>query len=477
MLEYLNRIEFFQLSILLLVTSIIYICFIKLVKYTNFVRKVRKLPSIQPLRFLIGNLYEIWINRSNFTEFYLSVSKMTNERGGLCVLWKSYRPTVFITSWEYSSRILRNRKFLNRGATEKYSKDMGIFSLRGEEWRARRALISPSFAPNVIKSFIPKISKNVNNLISVLESLDGHIIEPRATFEPHILSMILETSLGFEDDMNDGERSEILDAMRKILKHLTNTIFAPPMWIAPLRKIFTLIDGTETVVRKLFKFSKHIIDSRMEEISTNGDKSGKLSTSKRRNQALLDFLLGAFIHGTADGKHSIDHKALTDELRTVMLTNYETTLSSSIWLMHSMASNPIIQEKLFRELSELDETEEAITISRINEFTFLDQCVKENLRIYPPLCIVEREMSEDTQLDGYLIPKGAQTLIAIYSIHHDERIYPDPEKFDPTRFELDNSDKIPAGAFIPFGDGPRRCIGERLGLLINKIIISKIIKM
>ncbi|XP_074592910.1 cytochrome P450 4V2-like [Brevipalpus obovatus] len=473
---YLNRADFIQLSILLLVISIIYICIVELMKHTNFVRKVRKLPSIQPLRFLIGNLYEIWINRSNFTDLYLSVSRMTNERGGLCVFWTSYYPAVLITSWEYASKILRNKKFLSRGVPETFPRGIGILSIRGEEWRARRALISPSFAPNVIKSFIPKISENVNNLISVLESLDGNIVEPIATFEPHILSMILETSLGFKDDMDDEERSEILNSMRKIVIYLISTTSTPLMWIKPLRKIFMMIDGTETALRKLFKYAKHIIDSRMEEFSTNENKSRELSYSKRRNRALLDSLLEVFIHETVDGKHSVDHKVLIDELLTVMITNYETTLSSSIWLMHSMASNPTIQEKLFQELSEFDEPEEAIEISRINELTFLDQCVKENLRIHPPVCIVGREISEDTQLDGYLIPKGTQTLAAIYSIHHDERIYPDPEKFDPSRFEPDNSDKIPSGAFLPFGDGPRRCIGERLAILGNKIIISKIIK-
>ncbi|XP_074604015.1 putative cytochrome P450 6a13 [Brevipalpus obovatus] len=159
-----------------------------------------------------------------------------------------------------------------------------------------------------------------------------------------------------------------------------------------------------------------------------------------------------------------------------MAASYEGIIISTLWFMYNMSKNPDIQEKLFEELSNFDESNESMIASQINELTFLDQCVKANLRIYPPLACLPRKTSEEIGINGYSLPEGTLTLTAIYSIHHDEKIYSDPNQFDPSRFDPENITKIPPGAYIPFGDGPRRCIGERLGLLGSKIIFSSIIK-
>ncbi|XP_074596472.1 cytochrome P450 4c3-like [Brevipalpus obovatus] len=141
-----------------------------------------------------------------------------------------------------------------------------------------------------------------------------------------------------------------------------------------------------------------------------------------------------------------------------------------------MANNPDIQQKLHEHLSDFDEKNKNMTLEQLNELTFLDQCIKENLRISPPVANIVRIVGQDTLLDGHLVPKNLLSLTFVHAIHHDEEIYPDPEVFDPSRFEPENFAKIPPGAFIAFGDGPRHCIGDRLAILESKIIFSNIIK-
>jgi len=141
-----------------------------------------------------------------------------------------------------------------------------------------------------------------------------------------------------------------------------------------------------------------------------------------------------------------------------------------------MAHNPDTQQKLYEELSDFDESNENITIAQINELTYLDQCVRENLRIHPPGATIVRMVDEDVPIGDLVLPQGALTVTFIHAIHHDKRIYPNPDKFDPSRFEPENFAKIPPGAYIPFGDGPRRCIAERLALLESKLIFSNLVK-
>ncbi|XP_074592911.1 cytochrome P450 4C1-like [Brevipalpus obovatus] len=449
----------------------------KLLDYYVFVRRIRRLPRISPHRFILGNSYEFWTN-PNFTEYYQSMTRETENKGGMAVLWISYYPILLITSWKHTPRILGNRKFLSRGWPSKKLTGgfNGLISLEDSRWKAHRALISPSFSPKILDSFIPTLIKYTQNIVADLEKSRGKIIDPMPIFEHHIISILLETSLGLNDEMNDEERLDLKSCMKNLINSNIDFITQSFILLAckkTLLKLSGWIRSEESDKRKFIRYAMRIIKFRLSKFHGKRDDTS-YETQRNRDRAFLDSLLSSQIDQT--GKDSIDYRWLINELANIMEASYETIIISTLWFLYNMSNNPDIQEKLFEELFDFDESNESMTASQINELKFLDQCVRENLRIHPPVACLSRRISEEIEINGYSIPAGTLTATSIYSIHHDGKIYPDPEQFDPSRFDPDNITKIPPGAYIPFGDGPRRCIGERLGLLESKIILSSIIK-
>lgn len=98
-------------------------------------------------------------------------------------------------------------------------------------------------------------------------------------------------------------------------------------------------------------------------------------------------------------------------------------------------------------------------VKHLNELKFLERCIKEGLRLYPSIPMIARVMEENTEVNGYILPRNAPVHIHIFDIHRNEKHWPDPEKFDPDRFLPENCVNRHPFSFVPFSAGPRNCIG------------------
>jgi cytochrome P450 family 3 subfamily A len=116
-----------------------------------------------------------------------------------------------------------------------------------------------------------------------------------------------------------------------------------------------------------------------------------------------------------------------------------------------------------------------VNYESIGEMKYMDMVIDETLRLYPPANRSDRVASNDYEFNGIKIKKGQIITVPIYALHHDADIYPDPELFDPERFNEDNKKKRDNVAFLPFGTGPRNCIGMRFALMEIKLLLSKIL--
>lgn len=111
----------------------------------------------------------------------------------------------------------------------------------------------------------------------------------------------------------------------------------------------------------------------------------------------------------------------------------------------------------------------------MSDMKYLERVIKEAMRLYPPVPIIGRKLSEDVQLDGYCIPAGCMIKIDLYNLHRDPRYFVDPEKFDPDRFLPEFSNRHPY-AYIPFSAGPRNCIGQKFASYEEKAVICAIMR-
>ena len=157
-------------------------------------------------------------------------------------------------------------------------------------------------------------------------------------------------------------------------------------------------------------------------------------------------------------------KRVRDEALTFMLAGHETTANAMSWLWYLLARNPDARDRMLAEIDDVLGGRRP-TADDLTRLPWTTACVQESQRYFSAVWIIAREAVEDDVIDGHHIRPGTTVLIPIHHIHHDERWWPDPETFDPTRFIGDAVKDRPRSAYLPFGGGRRICIGQSFALM------------
>lgn len=172
-------------------------------------------------------------------------------------------------------------------------------------------------------------------------------------------------------------------------------------------------------------------------------------------------------------------EVITAQAFIFFLAGFETSSNAMSLLLYEICLNPDIQSKLRNEINTVLKAHDGkITYDSIKEMEYLDQVLSETLRKYPPVPLLTRKCTKTYKVPNsdLVIEKGKHVLIPIYSYHNDPEYFPEPEKFDPERFSKANKDKIRPFSYIPFGEGPRNCIGLRFGNMQAKVGLVILLK-
>ncbi|MFO7679335.1 MAG: cytochrome P450, partial [Chloroflexota bacterium] len=198
----------------------------------------------------------------------------------------------------------------------------------------------------------------------------------------------------------------------------------------------------------------------------------------------------------------LDDDLIRDQLLTMLIAGHDTSTALLAWVWYLLGSNPeamaqakaevdsvfgqplTVNRELFSEngLRNADDgtrmTEHAPTIEQINQLTYLDMVIKEALRLYPPIHVGNRRALEDMTLLDYDVPQDTRVMYSIYLSHRDERYWDEPEKFCPHRFDKNESEQgeRPSLTYIPFGGGPRNCIGAAFAQVESKVVLARILQ-
>lgn len=159
------------------------------------------------------------------------------------------------------------------------------------------------------------------------------------------------------------------------------------------------------------------------------------------------------------------------------LAGYETTGSTLSFCLYELATNPDIQEKLYQEIKSVVNSGQKLDYNNVMKLEYLDAVISETLRLHSPALILSREASEDYYIPEYdfTVKKGLAIMIPVYAIHHYPQYYKNPEIFDPERFMPENRQSIVPYTYLPFGGGPRNCIGMRFAMSESKLSLAQII--
>ncbi|RZC34351.1 p450 domain containing protein [Asbolus verrucosus] len=168
---------------------------------------------------------------------------------------------------------------------------------------------------------------------------------------------------------------------------------------------------------------------------------------------------------------------LVDETQTILAAGTNSTALTNSFFMLMMAIHQDVQEKIYQELFTIfGEDNRDVTLEDLAQMTYLERSIKETMRLFPAVPIIGRSIDKDFILDGYVLPKGSSLLIPIAVVHRDPSIWKIPLKFDPDRFLPEEFQKIPRGAYMPFGLPPRNCIGSKFAMVSMKVVLSTILR-
>lgn len=332
---------------------------------------------------------------------------------------------------------------------EKFLGD-GLLTTEGEAWKRQHKLVLPAFHRKRIAAYAETMTSFTHRMIAAWE--DGE----RRDFDEDMVQLTLEivAKTLFDADVQDGAElvGEAMHVIqREMLEHIHMPVPVPRWWpSARNRRKLAAIADMEGVVRT-------VIEARRASGEDHGD--------------LLSMLLLA----TDEEGHSLSDTEVRDQAMTLFFAGHETTAHAMTWMWYLLARNPRVTERLVAEIDRVTGGED-LALGHLSELPFLEQTVKEAMRILPSVWVFMKETTEDVEIRGFRIPKGSPIMISPYVTHHDARWYPSPETFDPDRFEKDRARDLPSGAYIPFSGGSRICIGKAFAMMEAQLVIGSLLQ-
>ena len=170
---------------------------------------------------------------------------------------------------------------------------------------------------------------------------------------------------------------------------------------------------------------------------------------------------------------ALDRKRTRDELMTLLLAGHETTAATLTWTWYLLALHPEVERRLHAELDDMLAGRRP-TAADLPKLVYTKMIVSEVLRLYPPVWLLPRQAIEADRLGQHVIPANSDALVCVYTIHRHPQFWEDAERFDPERFGPDKAAERVAHSYLPFGAGPRTCLGSRFGLMEVMLVVAAI---
>ncbi|XP_056416274.1 cytochrome P450 3A4-like isoform X2 [Hyla sarda] len=343
-----------------------------------------------------------------------------------------------------------------------------------EQWKRIRTVLSPTFTSGKLKQMFPIIKQYGDLLVkNIQKKVDNkEFVDMKNIFGSYSMDIVLSTSFSVNvDSLNNPNDPFVINGRKLFSFSFFNPLFLTtvlcPFLIPLLEKLnfcflpLSVLDFFQDAIKRIKKNrNKGIHSERVDFLQLMVDAQSK------------DNNAGEETHGY---KELTDSEILAQGLIFIM-AGYETTSTTLMFLAYHLATHPDVQTKLQEEIDTFLPNKAPPTYEALTQMEYLDAVLNENLRFYPAAGRIERVCKTTTEINGVTIPKGVVTVIPAFVLHRNPEIWTDPEEFRPERFSKENRDTIDPYTFLPFGAGPRNCIGMRFALTNMKSVITLLLQ-
>ncbi|KAF5302921.1 hypothetical protein FQA39_LY02101 [Lamprigera yunnana] len=497
---------------LLLIPAVILWCAYWRRSRKNLIELAEKLPGPKGWP-IIGNALD-FIGTS--PDVFSCVYKHTYNFDRVIKMWIGPKLLVFLFDPKDVEIILSSHVYIDKSSEYTFFKPWlgnGLLISTGQKWRSHRKLIAPTFHLNVLKGFIDLFNANSIATVEKMRKEEGNTFDCHDYMSEATVEMLLETAMGVSKTTQDQSGYEYAMAVMKMcdILHLRHT----KLWLRP-NLIFGLTKYgkiQEHLLNVIHSLTRKVVKSKMElfnkgmrgpavevhkkltsnvetpQVHTNtvngvsfGQSTGLKDdldvedndVGEKKRLAFLDLMIEASQNGTI-----ITDEEIKEQVDTIMFEGHDTTAAGSSFFLSLMGIYPDVQEKVIREMDEIfGDSDRPATFADTLEMKYLERCLLETLRLYPPVPVIARQLKENVKLANgdHTLPAGCTVVVTTIKIHRRSDIYPNPDQFDPDNFLPDRSANRHYYAFIPFSAGPRSCVGRKYAMLKLKILLSTIMR-
>ncbi|XP_047663794.1 cytochrome P450 3A27-like isoform X3 [Tachysurus fulvidraco] len=294
-------------------------------------------------------------------------------------------------------------------------------------------------------------------------------------FAPYSMDVVTSASFSVEIDSINNPN----DAFVAQIKKFFNFNFFSPLFL-----IITIFPFAASFLSKLglTLFSKSAMDffySALKKIKDQHNTNENVCVCERRVDFLQLMIQSQISDEQAEKEDDQPSKGLTDheilsQSFIFILGGYETTSTTLTYLLYNLTINPDCMSKLVEEIDTSFPHDAPVTYEALMKFEYLDMAINESMRLLPTAPRLERMCKKAIELNGITIPKNTLVAIPTYVLHRDPQLWESPEEFKPERFSPEN--EISPYQFMPFGLGPRNCVGMRFALMIMKLVMVKLLQ-
>ncbi|CAH1376298.1 unnamed protein product [Tenebrio molitor] len=453
---------------------------------------------------IFGDSWKVVVRKQSFAEMVQEVyNKFPNCR--YSGIYQFFAPTLLIRDPDLIKQItvkdfdhfVDHRRFFSEDTDPMWGKN--LFNLTGQRWREMRATLSPAFTSSKMKYMFCLISQSGEQFVNhfLRKNEDLITVEMKDTLSRFANDVIANTAFGVECD-SLGERNNEFYLMGKEATDFSGVrmiikVFA---FIASPKicKIFNITLFPQKVGTFFTKLVKSNIESRekhgivrpdMINLLMEARKSGMTheETQPQQDAGFATVQESELVKSTKTPKAEITDQDITAQALGFFFAGFDSVSSLMCFMSHELGVNPDVQERLIQEVDDTFEScKGKLTYEALSGMKYMDMVVSEALRKWPPAIAVDRVCTKPYTIEPKTpdekpvhLENNSLIWLPIMGLHRDPQYWPDPDRFDPERFSEENKANINSYAFLPFGSGPRNCMGSRFALLETKTLFFYIL--